>query len=417
MDKKTFADMVFRRKPSGVSEDCLNAAIDYFVEQNLRMEKGDVAACVMLAGRFEAFRANAQEHTGMSERRLEPLTPGMIVVSDDLTRRIASSVEHVRQELFGSTDVPFSSYEQVATWIEQQGQNQNYTLRYEDGSANGNSSGSTWVVQNPQLEQQLQAIQQQLFELHMQWSELTGEPLVLPSYPPKCRHLPYLRRENGWLVPEEFPACAGSPLAKLCEISHTLAAVTGFFQHNVVMYILMGTEPLLSPFTVRFKHTPYPTFNRVRVQAAIEIETPDITDVQWRAIHQEIRQAWGVENTTLLDEDDQRLQNIVIQLGGVPPRRGKMAFWERARQEWNRQEHLKVELKQQQGCTYKPNLHKNGKATRMRHDRLAKKLATHVSGAGEQWPSTMTLQSVTSWNGMCSRRTHPRQLSRNKTQK
>ena len=33
---------------------------------------------VMLAGRFEAFRANAQEHTGMSERRLEPLTPGMI---------------------------------------------------------------------------------------------------------------------------------------------------------------------------------------------------------------------------------------------------------------------------------------------------------------------------------------------------
>ena len=64
------------------------------------MEKGDVAACVMLAGRFEAFRANAQEHTGMSERRLEPLTPGMIVVSDDLTRRIASSVEHVRQELF-----------------------------------------------------------------------------------------------------------------------------------------------------------------------------------------------------------------------------------------------------------------------------------------------------------------------------
>ena len=58
--------------------------------------------------------------------------------------------------------MPFSSYEQVATWIEQQGQNQNYTLRYEDGSANGNSSGSTWVVQNPQLEQQLQAIQQQL---------------------------------------------------------------------------------------------------------------------------------------------------------------------------------------------------------------------------------------------------------------
>jgi hypothetical protein len=338
----------------------------------------------------------------------------MIVVSDDLTRRIASSVEHVRQELFGSTDVPFASYEQVATWIEQQGQNQDYTFRYEEGSANGQCGGRTWVVQNPQLEQQLQAIEQQLLELHTQWSQLTGEPLVRASSPPRCRYLPYLRRAaDGWLWPEEFPACAGSPLAKLYESSHTMAAGTGFSQLSVVMYVLMGTKPLLSPFRVRFKHTPYPLFDRVRIQAAIEIETPDITDVQWRAIHHKIRQAWEVENTTQLDEDDQRLQSIVAQLGGVPQGRGKMAFWEQARQEWNRQECQKAELKQHQGCPYAPNLHKNGEATRMRYNRLGKKLAAYVSGAGEQEPSTMTVQSVTSWEGIQAERTWQRQHGMN----
>jgi len=371
-----------------------------------------------LAGRFEAFQANAPAQPGMSEHRLEPLTSGMIIVSDELTRHITSSVEQVRQVFFGSTDVPFSSYEEVATWLEQMGQQQTYNLHYEECAVNGHITTykPTWVVQDPQRDQQSQAIYKQMLELYQQWEELTGE-VVVRTLPPKCRYLPYLRRDGkGRLWPEEFPACACSRLAKLYDRSYSMAEATGFSQLSVVMYILMGTKPLLSPFTVRFERKPSPAFDVVHVQATIKIETPDITDEQWRAIRQEIRQAWGIDNTTRFDEDDHQLLTIVEQLGGVP-QQGKMAFWEKAYEEWNRQERLKAALKQQQGCTYTPNLHRNSRATLMRYRRLTQKLAIQVSGAVKQWPPTMTLQSVTSWDGIRSRRTQTRQLSSNNTQK
>jgi hypothetical protein len=343
----------------------------------------------------------------------------MIMVSDELTRRITSSVEQVRQVLFGNTEVPFSSYEQVVTWLEQEGQNQAYTLHYKEGSVNGHTTYEpTWVVQNPQLDQQLQTLQQKICEVYTQWGELTGEA-VPPSFPPKYRYLPYQRRDaKGRVWPEEFPACAGSRLAKLYDRSYIMAEATGFSQLSVVMYILMGKKPLLSPFIVRFERKPYPTFDRVRVQAAIEIETPDITDVQWRAIHQELRQAWGVENTTRLDEYDQQLLNIVEQLGSVPHKHGdKKPFWEKVCQELNRQEHQKVEQAEQQGRTYRPRLHKHGGSTQVIYGRLIKKLNKLVSGAGKQEPPTMTLQRVMSWDGIQSRHTLARQLSSNNTQK
>jgi hypothetical protein len=416
MEKKAFVAAVKMR--SRVSEDCLDEAIDFCEKYAWMRHNGDVVMCIELAGRFEAFRANAPAQPGMSEHRLEPLTPGMIIVSDELTRHITSSVELVRQVFFGSTDAPFSSYEEVATWLEEMGQHQAYTCRYKECSVNGQITyNPKLIVQNPERDQQLQALERKICELYTQWGELTGEA-VPPSFPPKYRYLPYLRRDGkGRLWPEEFPACAGSRLAKLYDRSYSMAEATGFSQLSVVMYILMGTKPLLSPFTVRFERKPSPTFDVVRVQATIKIETPDITDEQWRAIRQELRQAWGIDNTTRLDEDDQRLQSIVEQLGGVPQRRGKMTFWEKACQEWNRQERQKAELKQQQGCTYALNLHKNGKTTRMRYDRLTQKLATQVSGAEKQWSSTMTLQSVTNWDGIRSRRILARQLSRNNTQK
>src|SRR5206468_11167188 len=132
-------------------------------------------------------------------------------------------------------------------------------------------------------------LERKLCEWYTQWSKLTGET-VLPSFPPRVRYLPYVRPGAlGRLYVEDFVVCANSPLAKLCEISHTMAAATGFFQHSVVMYILMDIKPLLDPFRIRIERKPYPTLDTVRVQATLEIETPDITDVQWRAIHQEIR--------------------------------------------------------------------------------------------------------------------------------
>jgi hypothetical protein len=107
-----------------------------------------------------------------------------------------------------------------------------------------------------------------------------------------------------------------------------------------------------------------------------------------------------VENTARLDEDDQRLQSIVEQMGGVTQGRGKMAFWEKVCQERNKQELQKAGWKQQQVCPYVPNLHKNGKTTRMHYNRLTEKLDKRVSIAETQWPQPMTCVEVRSWEGI-----------------
>src|SRR5262245_45716344 len=108
MDKKNFTAMVFRARPPRMSEDYLNKAIDYFINDLGQTNQSDVSHCIQLADRFAVSSASPQGDGGISGGRLKPLTPGMIVISNDLTRRITASVEQVRQELFGSTDVPFS---------------------------------------------------------------------------------------------------------------------------------------------------------------------------------------------------------------------------------------------------------------------------------------------------------------------
>ena len=63
-----------------------------------------------------------------------PPTPGLVARSDELTRRITPAVEQVRQELFGKTPAPFSSYAETAAWIEQMGEQQDYTIDYRENA-------------------------------------------------------------------------------------------------------------------------------------------------------------------------------------------------------------------------------------------------------------------------------------------
>jgi hypothetical protein len=402
MDEKTFRMIVSMRKPPEVGEESLAAASDFFVEQGDTQER-HVSRCIQLAGRFENHHASSQENAGLLERRLVPLTPGMLMISDDLTGRITPEVEHLRQELFENTHAPFSSKKEAALWIEQQGQQQDYTLSFKEGV-------TTWVDQtDPQRRQQLEAIRQEIEGLYRQWTALTGE--TVRPFSPNRRFLPYVRpSEKGRLWPEEFPVCAGSPLAKLYEVSHKIAQATGFAQQSVVTYILTGTKPLLSPLTVHIHRMGNVTFNTTRVQAVVECNTPDVTDEQLRAIRREIRHAWEAENTKLLSEDDRQLLSIVERFGDVPQRRGdKKPFWEKVCQERNRLEHGKAEEAKQRGTAYTPRLHRTWKSTRMAHGRLTNKLKKLEQGyeegkescpAAVAWKPTIEYREVISSKGM-----------------
>ena len=166
--------------------------------------------------------------------------------------------------------------------------------------------------------------------------------------------------ESGMLWPAEVYADKGSELAHLYQVSHEMAQATGFTQLSVVNYILTGTKPLLSPYNIRIHRRTDATYHTVKMNAVIELNTPDVTDKQLRTIRKIIRQDWEVENTKLPDEHDLQLQNIVEQFGGVPQKRGsKTVFWDKACREWNKQERQKDKQSRQLDVAYKPKLHKN----------------------------------------------------------
>src|SRR4026209_1025743 len=105
------------------------------------------------------------------------------------------------------------------------GQQQNYTRHYEQ-TAQG--MWSTPIgVNNPQFHQQRMAIVDQIQGVYRQYTVFTGE--TVPSFNPNERLVYYLRRyPNGALWEESFPACTGSPLARLADVSQELAEATGF---------------------------------------------------------------------------------------------------------------------------------------------------------------------------------------------
>jgi hypothetical protein len=242
-----------------------------------------------------------------------------------------------------------------------------------------------------QFEQQRQAIYQQIQELYSQWTMLTGERV--PPFE-SGRSLPYLR--SAWLGETTFFVCAGSSLEKLWEVSDAMAQATGFFQVSVVMYILMGTKPLLTPVTTRLQQTPNARLNIRRTHASIEINTPDVSYKEWRATHKFVRQNWGVENDRRFNEHDTQIQSIVDQLGGVPEGCGaKTEFWQQVRQERNKQENQKHEQAKQEGRTYTPRLHNRWESSRNAYKKCQDKLKKQMS-LSPRYP-TLSLKAVKVW--------------------
>ena len=100
-------------------------------------EQSDVQKCICLADRLDAFNASPKDNGHFPTKRLISLTPGMVARSDSLTELITPDVEQLRQELFGSPQPPFNSYEDAAEWIEKVGEQQDdLSLRSDRGVRN-----------------------------------------------------------------------------------------------------------------------------------------------------------------------------------------------------------------------------------------------------------------------------------------
>jgi hypothetical protein len=118
----------------------------------------------------------------------------------------------------------------------------------------------------------------------------------------------------------------------------------GFEKLDVVAWILADVQPVLSQIRMRMESRKLQRPNGHNLEhnwAVIEVLQPEqLTPSLIKEIYRSVRKDFDVTRAKALTGQDQRLFNLVRRLGGVPgegKKGAKKTFWERVRQEWNRE--------------------------------------------------------------------------------
>jgi len=108
------------------------------------------------------------------------------------------------------------------------------------------------------------------------------------------------------------------------------------------------------------------------MRAVVEVRDPaSLTPDLWWATYRTLRERLHVKGLRRLTEDDQRLFDLVQELGGIPSHGEKGNFWKQVRQQWNA--HAGVEkYKTERGLT-------------VRYQRLIQKIGRASTQPPEAW--------------------------------
>lgn len=311
MQERQFRRQIRTRAGKGLPEVSLRWASDYFVHHK-RMERTDVVECVELA----TAHALVWRYSPVMASPDLPLTPALLMASEDLTEAIRPLVEKARQRLFERSTPSFTTLENAVAWIEGEADRQPAEPP-EDDLRRG-------VALRRELETRLGECARLL-----QRELVVAEDRRTLTYPKPSA-------QDGIRSVGVVP---GSPLHLLEVASRTLGEYTGIPAFAIVAHILTGQRLVLPPtmirFTVRFPPPGLPGAPR-RHEVTLVLNDRDLTFQELRGVYREVRTALGLVRAKPVSERDRVLRGLVQELGGLPPQKAQKAFWERARVEWNR---------------------------------------------------------------------------------
>lgn len=299
-----------------VRRDALETAMKGILkETSERPERRDVQRCIEWAGIIaETFSRSSNEENQSSSHSLPSLTPGRSLRSDELMEAITPWVEQVRTEIFGSSQVPFSSYKKAVAWIEATAQ------------------------ETPKLsadeKKQSQTLRREIREKARILTRLTG--VVISSEMGPEHHLSFPGKNGQQRL---VLVWRNRPLMLLADASRKMETATNFSQALIVAHILAGVPLLLPSARTKIRHssrtlptgeilTHYPAF--------IEFPSlPDLTLQELTTLYRMMRQEAGLTKAKKISERDTRLCAIVSRLGGVP-RTETGNFWRKVFFEYNK---------------------------------------------------------------------------------
>ena len=363
--QRQFRSRVLAHKGDGLTESTLNYAVQLCLKKDGMLREEYIYSCVKLAEALEGYYQQRLREDGLqSQRELvpQPLPArgshpvGELITSDVVVEWLTPHVEQLREELFGSPAQPFPTYEAAVEWLVRQ----------------GNAQWRRWQERNEQKQRECRQKSGSgglvLFrELHetaiLQAQKKAGAVFHISS---KRRRIPYLTSREDLIpdcnrqfflnfrkwYPDIFPGVEqclwsidiheDSVLAKLEDAAYKIADAAGFDKRDVIAWILAGDKPTIPPFRMHneYKELKLPDKQTLENRyVVIEVLEPEhLTYNQFKQLYYSIRADFNVTRVKALTVPHQRLRDIVKRLGGVPTKHGsKRIFWERVRQEWNRE--------------------------------------------------------------------------------
>jgi hypothetical protein len=279
------------------------------------------------------------------------LTPDVLITSDYLAEKITPWVEIIRTELFGSTRIPFGNLKDAEDWI----------LAHCDN-------------RQPPPRKSLD-------------DPATYRDLVYVGHDGDYRVVHILEpAPPTWVVTQlRGRASDYSPLNWLEKEIRLMYEATGFYQQVLVQFILMGTSPILARYDIRGQsyHRPIPSRPRQRQRrwlgdellrisyVDVRIYAQDLTFVELREIYNKYREMLQLKKHKLregrnLSISHWELYQLIKGQGGPPKGRGKVAFWESAKSEWNK--------------LHRQHKYQTWKGVKIAYDRLIKQLEHRLTG-------------------------------------
>jgi hypothetical protein len=385
MTADEFLQRMLRYEGPDTPRYSLICAADFFVQRRHHHESA-VGPCLELAQHIAKFcKINEPAPRQAQPSHVFP-TPGELITSDLLVQKIRPYVERLRQELFGSPEPPFASYEAAVEWLVRTGREEREHWQAESpppppAFQGINAEFVMWETspeddgqsdQRPKVNVWMDAAYQRREE-----AELLADPWWHASF--TRRAIPYKASED--LSPEFIERWdsitifdADSPLGRLERGAHEIAATTGFSTLSVVAYVLADVQPSRLSMKLNYENirtiirgagpltVQRPYENQIEYQRAI-IEIYDLENIRaddFEALYRYLRGAVKRSRSKQFTARDRLLLDVVKRLGGVPSK-GRMHFWERVCQTCNRESGAK--------------LYKDGHGPRVEYGRLMKRLS------------------------------------------
>ena len=288
-----------------------------------RADTVDVNNCVELAGRYAS-----------PEPGPDTVRSARVLVTEDRqgdrdrqakTRALRSAlrpyIEHVRTRVFGHKEPPFPTRAAASTWI------------------TANTALESRTQGGPPHLKRAQAALDKHNRLHPSgYAGLALQRLMLPS----------LRGSGSvkWVF-----VARGTPLGRIKEAVFVMEQATpgAFPKEALLAHLLTGEKlPRANTSTIRQRlilprgteppeewkgvvpATPYPQV-APHTRFVIELDEDDVTVMRFRRIYQAIRRLRGQKGMKRKTAFDWRLQQVVTDLGGLPPASRRRGFWAKVR--------------------------------------------------------------------------------------